>query len=112
MSELALLVVLLFLSAFFSGSETALVALSKGRAKALLKERRKGARALYVLKNQPQRMLIAILIGINVVNISAAAIATLIASELFGAMGPGIAVGVLTIVILIFGVVAYKHLQY
>ena len=110
MSELALLVVLLFLSAFFSGSETALVALSKGRAKALLKERRKGARALYVLKNQPQRMLIAILIGNNVVNISAAATATLIASELFGAMGPGIAVGVLTIVILIFGEITPKSL--
>ena len=110
MSELALLVVLLFLSAFFSGAETALVALSKGRAKALLKERRKGARALYVLKNQPQRMLIAILIGNNVVNISAAAIATLIASELFGAMGPGIAVGVLTIVILIFGEITPKSL--
>ena len=110
MTGFILLVVLLFLSAFFSASETALIALSKGRAKALLKERRRGARALYVLKNQPQRMLIAILIGNNVVNISAAAIATLVATELFGAMGPGIAVGVLTIIILIFGEITPKSL--
>ena len=57
-------------------------------------------------------MLIAILIGNNVVNISAAAIATLIATELWGGMGPGIAVGVLTIIILIFGEITKSDLDF
>ena len=94
------LLLLLCLSAFFSGSETALVALSRARADALAEEGRPGAQSLRTLKEQPSRMLIAILIGNNLVNISASALATVLATRAFGSMGPGIAVGVLTIVIL------------
>jgi len=104
------LVLLLFCSAFFSASETALIALTKGRAKALLKERRQGARSLFILKSKPQKMLIAILIGNNLVNISAAALATVIATRTLGSIGPGVSVGVLTVLVLIFGEVTPKSL--
>lgn len=98
------------LSGVFSGSETALVSLSMARAEALYKEGRSGAHALYILKKDPSRMLITILIGNNVVNIAASAMATVIATDYFGDSGPGIAVGVLTIVILIFGEITPKSL--
>ena len=104
------LLLLLCLSAFFSGSETALVALSRARADALAEEGRPGAQSLRTLKEQPSRMLIAILIGNNLVNISASALATVLATRAFGSMGPGIAVGVLTIVILVFGEITPKSL--
>ena len=110
MNELIALCVLLFLSGLFSGSETALVALSMGRVEALLKERRSGAQALYLLKKDPSKMLITILIGNNLVNIGASALTTVVATRWFGSMGPGIAVGALTVVILIFGEITPKSL--
>jgi CBS domain containing-hemolysin-like protein len=105
------LVLLLALSAFFSGSETALVSLSKGRADGLARENRRGAKALYALKNEPQRMLIAILIGNNLVNIGAAALSTVIATRALGDFGPGLAVGMLTVLILVFGEITPKSLS-
>ena len=110
MNELLLLLLLLVLSGVFSGSETALVALSRARAEGLRKEGRHGAHALYQLKRDPSRMLITILIGNNVVNIAASAMATVIATERLGHLGPGIAVGVLTILILIFGEITPKSI--
>lgn len=110
MNEILALVGLLVLSAVFSGSETALVALSIARAEALLKEGRAGASALVRLKRNPTRMLITILIGNNVVNIGASALATVVATERLGHYGPGIAVGVLTILILVFGEITPKSL--
>lgn len=105
-----ILAVLLVLSGLFSGSETALVSLSMARAEALYKEGRRGAQALFILKKDPSRMLITILIGNNVVNIAASAMATVIATDYFGDSGPGIAVGVLTILILVFGEITPKSL--
>ena len=64
------------MSGIFSGSETALVALSMARVEALVKEGRSGAKALYQLKKDPSRMLTTILIGNNLVNIAASAMAT------------------------------------
>ncbi len=80
------------------------------RAEALYREGRRGAQALYLLKKDPSRMLITILIGNNVVNIAASAMATVIATDYFGDTGPGIAVGVLTILILVFGEITPKSL--
>jgi putative hemolysin len=108
--EFLVLLVLLVLSGVFSGSETALVSISLARAEALHREGRPGANALYFLKTNPARMLITILIGNNVVNIAASAMATVIATERLGHFGPGIAVGVLTILILIFGEITPKSL--
>jgi CBS domain containing-hemolysin-like protein len=80
------------------------------RAESLYKESRRGSRVLFLLKKDPSRMLITILIGNNVVNIAASAMATVIATDYFGDSGPGIAVGVLTILILIFGEITPKSL--
>ncbi len=110
MQELLGLLFLLFLSGVFSGSETALVSISLARAQALKREGRPGATALYYLKTNPARMLITILIGNNVVNIAASAMATVIATERLGHIGPGVAVGALTILILVFGEITPKSL--
>jgi CBS domain containing-hemolysin-like protein len=101
---------LLIFSGVFSGSETALIALSMARVEALVNEGRRGAPALYELKKDPSAMLTAILIGNNLVNIAASALATVIATREFGSAGPGIAVGVLTLVILVFGEITPKTL--
>jgi CBS domain containing-hemolysin-like protein len=110
MMEILALLVLLVFSGIFSGSETALVALSMARVEALAKEGRAGARALYQLKEDPSRMLTTILIGNNLVNIAASALATVMATREFGSAGPGIAVGGLTLVILVFGEITPKSL--
>ena len=110
MQDLLILVFLLILSGLFSGSETALVSLSLARAEALKREGRAGSSALFYLKTNPARMLITILIGNNVVNIAASALATVIATKHLGHIGPGIAVGVLTILILVFGEITPKSL--
>jgi CBS domain containing-hemolysin-like protein len=109
-TELAILIGLLALSGSFSGSETALVALSIARVEALIQEGRPGATALYELKKDPSRMLTTILIGNNLVNIGASAMATVIATREFGHAGPGIAVGALTLFILVFGEITPKSL--
>ena len=106
--ELVTLLVLFVLSGFFSGSETALTSISMARVEALLSEGHAGASALHRLKSNTNRMLISILIGNNLVNIGASAMATVIATKIFGHFGPGLAVGVLTIIILIFGEITPK----
>ena len=110
MAEAGVLLVLLIFSGLFSGSETALVDLSIGRVEGLVKDGRRGAQALYQLKKDPSRMLTTILIGNNLVNIAASVIATVFATRLFGSSGPGIAVGLLTILILVFGEITPKSL--
>ena len=110
MIELFYLLLLLILSGVFSGSETALVSLSISRVEGLVKEGRHGALALYRLKKDPSRMLTTILVGNNLVNIAASVMATVIATRWYGSAGPGIAVGALTILILVFGEITPKSL--
>ena len=102
MSEMFALFILLCLSGLFSASETAMVSLSLARSESLMREGRRGSTALFKLKSEPQRMLIAILIGNNVANIAASALATVFATRHLGSIGPGVAVGILTLVVLIF----------
>jgi len=110
MNDILILITLLFLSGAFSGSETALTAIGLARAEALEKEGRSGAKALLYLKNRPTSMLITLLIGNNLVNIGASAFATVVAIEYLGALGPGVAVGILTLLILVFGEITPKSL--
>lgn len=110
MSELVIVIVLFILSGFFSGSETALTALSTARADMLYGEKRFGSKSLKWLKSHPNRMLITILVGNNFVNIGASVYATVLATEHFGAIGPGIVTGVLTIFLLTFCEVTPKTL--
>ncbi len=105
---LLLLVVLLFLSGFFSGTEIALFSLNEAKVRSLAEEKRGGARALVELKGDPERLLITILIGNNVANIGAASVATYAATEAFGSAGVGIATGIMTLLVLFFGEITPK----
>ena len=107
-TQIFTLIILIILSAFFSGSETALVSLSIVKVRSLLRQKRKGAESLYRLKQNPQRLIITILIGNNLVNIGAAAIATSLFTKMFGSSGVGIATGVMTFLVLIFGEITPK----
>ncbi|WP_297187579.1 HlyC/CorC family transporter [uncultured Porticoccus sp.] len=98
---------LLLLSAFFSGSETAMMSLNRYRLKHLRK-RHLGARKAYKLLKRPDRLIGIILIGNNMVNILASAIATVIALRLYGDAGIAIATLLLTLAILIFSEVTPK----
>jgi len=108
--KILLLIILISLSGFFSGSEVALLSVSKIRVRTYRKEKRKGSAALSRLKSQPRRMIITILIGNNVVNISAASLVAVIMAEYFGSASLGIAAAVLTLIILIFGEITPKTL--
>ena len=107
-NQIAILVVLIFLSAFFSGVETALMSLNMIKVNSLYKQKKKGSAALYRLKQHPNKLIITILIGNNIVNIGAAALATVIFTNLFGSSGVGIATGVMTFLILVFGEITPK----
>lgn len=99
------------LSAFFSGSEIALSSLDKLTLKRLIKEKGRKAHQIELLLSKPSRWLITILIGNNFANIAAASLATLMVQEIVkGTAGQvvGIATGVMTFVILIFGEILPK----
>lgn len=100
------LVVLLTLSGFFSSAETAMVSVSKIRLRTLEEGNKKAALALKILENQ-SKMLSAILIGNNLVNTSAASIASLIAYS-FGGAAVSIATFIITFLILVFGEITPK----
>jgi putative hemolysin len=106
--QLIILVVLLALSAFFSSSETALTTVNKIRMRTLADAGDK--RAAYVLRviENPGKMLSAILIGNNVVNLYASSLSTILATEIWGNEIVGLATGVLTLLILIFGEITPK----
>ena len=106
--QLVSIIVLVFLSAFFSSSETALVTVNKIRMKHLAENGDKRAARVLKVTSDSGKMLSAILIGNNIVNLSASSIATILAVDIFGDIGSGIATGVLTLIILIFGEVSPK----
>ena len=103
-----LLLVLLVLSAFFSGSETGLMSLNRYRMRHLANSGHLGARTAQKLLQKPDRLIGLILLGNNLVNIMAAAVATVIGLRLFGDKGVWLASLVLTIVVLIFSEVTPK----
>jgi putative hemolysin len=107
-NSIILLIVLIFLSALFSGTEIAMFSLSDHKIRHLIEKKVRGAKLLYSLKNDSHKLLITILIGNNVVNIGAASLATFLALELFGNVGVGIATGVMTFLILFFGEIIPK----
>ncbi len=115
--KIIVLLVLIILSAFFSSAETALTTVNKIRIHSLAEEGNKAAARVDKILEKRSKMLSAILIGNNIVNISASSIATVIAikiSKLAGlslseSLAVGIATAVLTIVILIFGEIVPKN---
>ena len=108
--KIVVMVICLALSAMFSASETALMSLSKIRIKQMVENKDKGADRINKLLSDPSKLLSAILIGNNLVNIGASSLMTSIAIDIFGNTGVGIATGVMTLLILIFGEITPKSL--
>ena len=108
--QIVSLIVLLLLSAFFSSAETAMTTVNQIRILSLAEQgNRRAKRLLKILDNKP-KMLSAILVGNNLVNISASSLTTTLIISLFGNAAVGIATGILTLLILIFGEITPKTL--
>ncbi len=116
--NILILIVLLILSAYFSSAETALTTVNKIRLRALAEEKNKAAKRVLKLIEDPSKMLSAVLICNNIVNLSASSISTAYAFNICKRMGledstslgAGIATGILTVLILIFGEITPKNL--
>src|SRR5512137_662816 len=106
--QFLLFVTCVILSAFFSSSEVALISITRAKVRTLVNEGKHGSEALAALKEKPDRLLITILIGNNIVNVAAAALATAIAIRVFGDVGVGIATGLVVMVLLVFGEIGPK----
>ena len=110
-SLLIILGILIFLSAFFSSSETGMMSINRYRLKHLVKQKHPGAKRVHELLKRPDRLIGLILIGNNMVNIGAAMLAGIIAERYYGdVMGPIVATFSLTLVILVFAEVTPKTL--
>ena len=103
-----ILIVLILLSAFFSSAETAFMTVNRVKIKALLDEGNKRAGKVLKICEDTQKMLSAILIGNNIVNLSASALMTVFVTDLFGSFAIGLGTGVLTLVVLILGEIIPK----
>ncbi len=106
--QLVSLGALVFLSAFFSSAETAFSTVNRVRLRTLAEENHKGAIRVLAILDQYGKMLSAILIGNNIVNLSASSVATTFAISLWGNRAVGIATGILTFVVLMFGEIIPK----
>ncbi len=106
--EIAILVILVLLSGFFSSAETALFSISRTRARYLAQKGGKPFVLIQQMKENPHKLLSTILVGNNIVNIAAAAIATALTLEVFSSYAVGAATGIMTFLILVFGEVIPK----
>lgn len=106
--QIIILLILLILSGFFSSAETALTTVNRMRIRGLAEENNKQAIRLQKIIEQYSKMLSTVLIGNNIVNISASSLATTLAIHLWGNFAVGIVAGILTILVLIFGEIVPK----
>ncbi len=104
----AAIVVLLFMSAFFSGSETALTAASRGKLRSAADKGSKGAEQALKVTEDNERLIGSVLLGNNVVNILATSLATAILTKIFGQNGVAAATLIMTLLVLIFAEVLPK----
>lgn len=103
-----IILILLFLSACFSGSETAFATVSRIRLKNNAKNGDKKAKSALKVADNYDSVLTAILIGNNIVNILMSSIGTVIATSMFGASGVAVATAIITVIVLIFGEIVPK----
>jgi CBS domain containing-hemolysin-like protein len=108
--QIAVLIILLLLSAFFSSAETALFSISRVKAVHLAKEKGRTNALIKKMKDDPHRLLSTILIGNNLVNVGASALATAVTMTLVSSNAVGIATGIMTFLILVFGEIFPKSL--
>ena len=102
------IILLLLMSAFFSGSETALTAASRGKLRAQADKGNRGAEIALEVKEDGERLIGAILLGNNVANILSASLATALFSRILGANGVAVATLVMTVLVLVFAEVLPK----
>lgn len=107
--QLIIIIVLVGLSAFFSSAETALTTANRVRMKALADEGSAAAARVIKILDNYSKMLSTILVGNNIVNLSASSLTTILATNLAGSYGVGIATGILTLTILLFGEIIPKN---
>lgn len=108
--QVVAIVIMILLSAFFSSAETALTTVNKHRLRSLKENGNRTAAKILKLVENPSKMLSAILIGNNIVNISVSALTTTVTTEVFGSSFVGISTGILTLVVLLFGEITPKSL--
>ncbi|MEL6117103.1 MULTISPECIES: HlyC/CorC family transporter [Photobacterium] len=106
----SLLVLLLLISGYFSGSETGMMSINRYKLRHLASQGHRGAKRVEKLLDRPDRLIGLILIGNNLVNILASAIATILGMRLYGDLGVAIATGALTMAVLVFAEVTPKTL--
>ena len=106
--QIVVLLILLLLSAFFSSAETALTTVNKIKIRTLAEEGNKRAKLVLKITDNSGRLLSAILIGNNIVNLSASSLTTTIALKLGADIAVAIATGIITVLILIFGEITPK----
>ncbi len=106
--QLIVLFILLLLSAFFSSAETAMTTVNKIRIMSLADDGNKRAKTLMKIIDDPGKLLSTILIGNNIVNLSASSLATTWTTRVFGNAFIGVATGVLTLLVLLFGEITPK----
>ena len=117
-AQLITLIILIILSAFFSSAETAVTTVNKIRIRTFEEEGRPNAALIRKLTDDPQKMLSAILIGNNIVNLTASSLTTIMVTRITANLGLasksataiGIATGILTLIILVFGEITPKSI--
>lgn len=105
---LIILLILIYLSSYFSASETALTTVNRHRLRSLAENGNKRAALVLDMLEDQGKMLTTILIGNNIVNLTASSLATILANKIGGSLAVGIGTGALTLVILIFGEISPK----
>lgn len=108
--QILLMIVFLAFSAFFAASETAFLSVSKIQVRKFLRENRAGSSALERIKKNPKRVIITILIGNNIANTAVSALFTVITIKIFGSATVGIATGIVTFMLLVFGEITPKSI--
>lgn len=105
-----ILIGMIFASAYFSGTETSMMTINRYRLRHAAKQGNRSAKRVEKLLQRPDRLISLVLIGNNLINIVASALATIVGMRLYGDAGVAIATGVLTFVILIFAEVLPKSI--
>jgi Mg2+/Co2+ transporter CorB len=105
---IVILIVMVMISAYFSGSETGMMTLNRYRLRHLARQGNRAARRVEKLLRKPDRLISLVLIGNNLVNILASALGTIVGMRLYGDAGVAIATGILTFVVLVFAEVLPK----
>jgi len=110
LNQIIILIILLLLSGFFSSAETALFSISKAKAKHLAKQKGMTNELIKKMKQDSHKLLTTILIGNNIVNVGASALATAMTIKIVSSNAVGIATGIMTLLILIFGEIFPKSI--